>query len=65
MGSGSTCILKVEPTRFADRFNVIKKKRDNSKIYGLSVRKRWACYFLRWERLEKAQVQGEKAGVWF
>lgn len=68
MGSVSRHILNVEPRRFGDRFNVIKKKkkiRDNSKIHGLSLRKRWACHFLRWGRLKKEQVQGEKARVWF
>lgn len=63
------CILKVEPTRFADRLNIIFKKKnkfkDNSRIHGLSLKKRWACYFLRRERLKEEQVQGEKAGVWF
>lgn len=68
MCSDSRYILKVEPARVADRFNAVKEKRirDNPKIiYGLSFRKRWACHFLRWGRLQKEQVQGEETGVWF
>ena len=50
-------ILKVEPTRSADRFNTGKDKRvrSSSKICGLSLRKRWACYFWRWGNLRSSR----------
>lgn len=64
MCSDSRYILMVEPTRFADRFHVVKEKqvRENSKVYGLSLRKRYTCHFLKWGSLED-YVQGEKIEV--
>ena len=55
-------ILKVEPTRFADRFNTGKdnRVRDNSKICGLSLRKRWASYFWSWGNLRRSRFREKR-----
>lgn len=60
-------ILKVEPTRSADRFNTGKDKivRDNSKICGLSLRKRWACYFWRWGNLRRSRLWEKRQEFFF
>lgn len=55
-------ILKVEPTRFADRFNTRKDKRvrDNSKICGPSLRKRRASYFWSWGNLRRSRFREKR-----
>lgn len=60
-------ILKVEPTRSADRFNTGKDKRvrSNSKICGLSLRKRWACYFWRWGNLRSSRFREKRQEYFF